>query len=1261
METAFSSSECSSNSSTCSRTCSSLQYLGTEFCEDEGQVECNSQGGWREQAAVEDPSSPIPAEVEQEASQVSGLPSFKTTFEWQRWLLAFVSTEVSKLSLGICLYHAMLTCPAQIGKYVREVRKAMPFQEGRQRDILPLPLPCVHMLDKWLLQQFQGNKHRQQKAKLAELACVEVWLWLIVVCLNFEYVGGHASTASRSAHNGLSLAQSACMFQLKEAVIYFAKEPLTAHKLPCFRSLVASKCNYNSDSVTVALPLKPLEILPGLPEEGVAGSVDALSLCAPDVQCWLADADASLLPQAEWPVRPPKAKVQASDADWDECAMLLYRRGICGICDISEAFHVEGQPVTVGAFGVEKKGTPLPGQSRITRVIINMIPTNSYQRMLRSDLSSLTPSSHWGGIALFNDYVLLWSGDDQKGAYYVFHLPECWKKYMVIGKPIRGSLVGLPTPWVWLYVRVIPMGWLSAVSLFQHIHRRLGFVGAKFPEGSEFRRDRKLPIPFNQPCRWVQYYLDDFDTPEVVVSYAAPLLLGTIPPWQQRQRQAYRGRGVRWAEEKSTHRQLMVERMGAVVDGEWGRVSVSSEKMVVAICFVLWLLAKVYIRGRSLLMVLGRLVRIFEFRRPLLGTLNFVWKLGPSTGFCRLSDVMVSELLVACCLVPLAFSDLRAKIDGMVTCSDASMAGGGTCSSSGLKTEAHRFLRTDKEGDSFRPLGAMGLGDEWPRVDLDVSCKSLSSLGQLRAPSYKFRILVVGLFDGIAGLLVAVSRLPVVVLGFATSEIDSAARKLVRKRWPGVIELGDICLISHLAIEKLASTYNAVIDAVIIAAGSPCQDLSALLSGGKGLQGERSRLFFEIPKVIKLFQQYFTVPVHYFVENVWSMTPDNRKEFSRVLGIVPYLVCASHFTHCKRPRLYWCTWPLFDQKNVFLLEHEDYIEVLPKVQKLPRQSWVTPGWEWPDGADSLPTFTRALPSCKPPRNPAGFEEASDLAKERWESDGYCFQVYQYEQIFMLHSADNGTMRLPSPEEREVLMGFDRNYTLAATHEKMPAREAFVIRCQLIGNSFCCSVVAFLLSHWLFHIKGIDYLLPPEVGLLINVAPETWSHTPHFIKGDGNTIEAQQLVWEYLRRAERGGSDVRLDLGIPYRAKAWPRAGIKSNLWTWQTVHGYPWEEGSSAHINHFELLAVLNAVRWRVRKASQVGSRFLHLVDNQVVSAILTKGRTSSLRLRHTLRRFNALLLAAGLFPAIGFLNSEDNPADVPSRWYKCRKRKSTA
>ena len=1209
---------------------------------------------------MEDSSNQDSAEMGKEAHKLKGIPEFSYTGEWQRWLTSISFEEGSRLALGIHLYFAVLSCPAQLGKYVRKIRNAMPFQEGRQRDIFPLPLPSLLSFEAWFAHDFHGNQRRQQKQKLAELACIEVWLWLVVVALNFESIGGHPFSSGTALPGHLNLAQTTCMELLRSSVVYFSKGPLAAIKLPSFRDLVARKTSsYTSEPITAALALKPLEIEPGLPEEGVAGSVSAVSLCAPDVQSWLMDADASLLPRSEWPVQPPKAKVHATDSDWAACALLLYKRGICGICDISEAFQVDGVPVTVGAFAVEKKGEPLPGQVRITRVIVNMIPTNSYQRMLRSDLSTLTPSSHWGGIALANHHVLLWSGDDQKGAYYVFHLPDCWKKYMVIGKPIQGSLVGSSSEWVWLYVRVIPMGWLSAVSLFQHIHRRLGLVEAGFPSECEFRRDQKLPIKYNQPCRWVQYYLDDFDCPEIVSCSDAPQLINSIPPWQHQQRMAYKRKGVRWAEEKSTHRQVIVERMGAVVDGEWGRVGVSVEKIIVAVYFVLWLLAKVYIRSRSLLMVLGRLVRVFEFRRPLLGTLNVIWAVVNKTGLVRLSDLQVSEMLVACCLVPLAFTDLRAKIDGLVTCSDASMTGGGSCCSSGISDSALRFLRTDTEGDSFRPMGAMGLSDEWPRKELDRSCANLNHLLSLPSPSYKKRVLVVGLFDGIGGLLVSVSRLPVVILGFVTSEIDSMARRLVRKRWPGVIELGDISKITREAIERLAATYNAVIDAVIVAAGSPCQDLSALLHGGKGLQGSRSKLFFEIPKVIALFKECFTVPVDYFVENVFSMTADNRQEFSRVLGIVPCLVDACHFSFCRRPRLYWCSWPLFPQERVQHVWRGDYWEIIPSVFKLPRDSWISPGWVWAPGQDLLPTFTRALPSKYPPAHPAGLEGASEDARARWSADNYCFQVYQYEECFMLRSLDHLHLRLPTAEEREILMGFDRNYTSAAASEKLSDREAFIIRCQMIGNSFCCSVVAFLLSHWLVHINGLHYLLPPEVGLLINEAPMPWSGQPAFVKGNGNSEPSRKLVFEYLRRAERGGSDVRLDLGIPYRAKAWPRAGIQSNLWTWQVIHGYPWEEGSSSHINHFELLAVLNAVRWRVRTASQIHSRFLHLVDNQVVSAILTKGRTSSLRLRHTLRRFNALLLGAGLYPAFGFLNSEDNPSDIPSRWYKCRRRKS--
>jgi hypothetical protein len=114
-----------------------------------------------------------------------------------------------------------------------------------------------------------------------------------------------------------------------------------------------------------------------------------------------------------------------------------------------------------------------------------------------------------------------------------------------------------------------------------------------------------------------------------------------------------------------------------------------------------------------------------------------------------------------------------------------------------------------------------------------------------------------------------------------------------------------------------------------------------------------------------------------------------------------------------------------------------------------------------------------------------------------------------------------------------------------------------------------------------------------------------------------------LRTSFLRR---GGSDCRLDTGIPFRPKAYPQAGLRSKLWSWSIIQGYKWHDDSDCHINWYELLAVFNTIRWRVRKAAAVCSRFLHLVDNQVCASILARGRSSSSKLRHTLRRLNALV-----------------------------------
>jgi len=149
-------------------------------------------------------------------------------------------------------------------------------------------------------------------------------------------------------------------------------------------------------------------------------------------------------------------------------------------------------------------------------------------------------------------------------------------------------------------------------------------------------------------------------------------------------------------------------------------------------------------------------------------------------------------------------------------------------------------------------------------------------------------------------------------------------------------------------------------------------------------------------------------------------------------------------------------------------------------------------------------------------------------------------------------------------------------------------------------------------------------------------------------------EEQALVFEWARRAERSGSDCRLDTQQPYRVKAWPRAGVRSGLWSWEIIDGYDWAN-YDAHINLFELLAVVNCVKWRLRSAKNQSTRFLHLSDSQVVVSVCAKGRTSSRKLLGTLKRYNSLLLAAQLYPMYAFIASEDNPSDRPSRWAEAK------
>ena len=105
--------------------------------------------------------------------------------------------------------------------------------------------------------------------------------------------------------------------------------------------------------------------------------------------------------------------------------------------------------------------------------------------------------------------------------------------------------------------------------------------GAGHPEQIEWRRD--MPAPQGSDGKFtefVQFYLDDFDCPELVPSVGWEKLQGQVSDTHRRQRLAYKRWGVGISEDKAHIREPKVIRMGAEVDGLRGMVGAPLEKKI---------------------------------------------------------------------------------------------------------------------------------------------------------------------------------------------------------------------------------------------------------------------------------------------------------------------------------------------------------------------------------------------------------------------------------------------------------------------------------------------------------------------------------------------------------------------------------------------------------------------------------------------------------------------------------------------------------
>lgn len=161
------------------------------------------------------------------------------------------------------------------------------------------------------------------------------------------------------------------------------------------------------------------------------------------------------------------------------------------------------------------------------------------------------------------------------------------------------------------------------------------------------------------------------------------------------------------------------------------------------------------------------------------------------------------------------------------------------------------------------------------------------------------KINVLSLFDGIACGYEALNKAGIQVDTYYASEIDKYAMSIASKNHPDIIQLGDVSNIDF-------TQFIGKVD--LIMGGSPCQDLSISKHDRKGLQGQRSGLFYKYLEAVEIIK-----PKYFLLENVASMKKEDKDKITQLLGVEPILINSALVSAQQRKRLYWTNIPNITQ------------------------------------------------------------------------------------------------------------------------------------------------------------------------------------------------------------------------------------------------------------------------------------------------------------------------------------------------------------
>ncbi len=909
---------------------------------------------------------------------------------------------------GLLLKQALLKSQLRIGRLaslLRHIHVGFGTVSEAPSDLLPMPVCPADLDETRILQAFAAGALpadvRRDFPSAVPPAARSAWIFLLILLVNFLHLGwSEVNTLEQRVPADYTDAQLSVLEHFGRQVDYFLKDDKPLPGVDWDLLMATKAVDYNPDLVLKGRPVSWAQIEPGLPPEGVAGSVRAVSLAAPPMARLLMDPATCVKPREEWPLRLQRTRVFVQPGEWAKILRGLYGRGMIKFLQASELITHNGRPLLNGLFGVPKGNIFEDGfdlDSCILRLICNCIPTNELQDVVEGEIRGLPQFSQWALLEMLEREFFLVSGDDQTAAFFLYLLEKAWWPWFVLGREAPEELLtelGLPVNAPWPALCVIAMGWCSATGIVQHLHMQLVRScreRLKTGEGlAELSKAAVMSVTrYMRSLGFLEVYLDDTLYAELCSDERFVKELHTMPPMQEVLREVYSEWGIATSSKKAFHRLPEALARGGKLDGVAGRGDPSPDKLDKVICMCWDLLGTTWARWQQLAALGGQACFLFQFRRAGFTVLFQYWEVMHSTLGGRERWLLLAEELLGLVLVlPLIYFDFRASVSPVVSCSDASEQGGGVCVARALSA-----VRREAALRRLRPLANLFRG----RVGLWES------------------------FAGIGGARRACELLGVHPAFYVAVEQNQAACRVLAAQWPDVVIMPDVTGVTQRDADRVASGAPTVA-LVLHAAGSPCPGLCAWNPFRHVGRAQSEELYLEVRRTSKLLEIAFPgAAVEELEVNVSSMMNETRDAMSTHAGYEPIEIQVSDLLEQRRRRYYWCSWKVRARAGVELVERPGCTRVcLQPASRAPTASWIRPGWRTSKGFEAFPTLTRPCPVRTPRWKTPGVDRASSFALAQWRADQHRRPPIHYERRVQLVCEKTWPAALQRhPREREA--------------------------------------------------------------------------------------------------------------------------------------------------------------------------------------------------------------------------------------------------